>query len=232
METVNVAPGPSDESGRFEETANDRFKGSFGARLWGAIIVATLLHFGAIAFFPPLTAEDWSSDRDELVMLDVPPVIDIPPPPEHIQRPATPVISEIDLSDDVTIPSTTWEDNRPEDLLPPPTEEAFDPSETPFVIPHDIRPEIRNRQEVERALEREYPRTLKDAGIGGVVLVHFFVDEDGRVQNKLISASSGHIQLDEAAMKVAETMIFNPAMNRDERVAVWVSIPIRFRANR
>ena len=40
--------------------------------------------------------------------------------------------------------------------------------------------------------------------------------------------SSGHDALDEAAAKVAEIMQFSPALNRDQKVQVWVQIPITF----
>jgi outer membrane biosynthesis protein TonB len=34
---------------------------------------------------------------------------------------------------------------------------------------------------VQRALERNYPPLLRDAGIGGTPVVWFFIDENGRV---------------------------------------------------
>jgi TonB family protein len=43
-----------------------------------------------------------------------------------------------------------------------------------------------------------------------------------------LHTSSGHPQLDEAALRVAPEMRFSPAMNRDKRVQVWVEIPIAF----
>jgi TonB family protein len=45
-----------------------------------------------------------------------------------------------------------------------------------------------------------------------------------------LSRSSGHPPLDEAALVVAATMRFSPAMNRDRPVPVWVEIPIVFSA--
>jgi hypothetical protein len=35
--------------------------------------------------------------------------------------------------------------------------------------------------------------------------------------------------LDDAAAKVAELMQFSPALNRDQKVKVWVDMPIVFR---
>jgi TonB family protein len=35
--------------------------------------------------------------------------------------------------------------------------------------------------------------------------------------------------MDDAALKVGQTMKFTPAFNRDLKVPVWVSIPVTFR---
>ena len=48
------------------ETANDRFKESFSSWFWGSMIAATVMHFGVFAFWPELTAEDFSFDAEEL----------------------------------------------------------------------------------------------------------------------------------------------------------------------
>ena len=40
--------------------------------------------------------------------------------------------------------------------------------------------------------------------------------------------TSGQMQLDDAALRVAHIMAFTPALNGDERVAVWIEVPITF----
>jgi len=91
---------------------------------------------------------------------------------------------------------------------------------------------VKNRDELARAMEREYPPLLRDAGIGGTVIVHFFIDETGVVQNAVIAETSGHKALDEAALKVAPIIEFTPALNRDRRVPVWIRLPIMFQTRR
>lgn len=209
-------------------TANDRLKSSFASWFWGSMIAATLLHFGAFAFWPELTAEDFSVTSAELESIELPPEIDIPPPPEAISRPATPVIAEADIDEDITIEMTDFESNPVEELPPPPEEQGTDLSAQPTFTPFTVAPEIQNRTEVIRAMEREYPPLLRDAGIGGTVRVYFFIDEGGRVQDFRIDQSSGHQALDQAALNVAEVYQFSPALNRDQRVPVWVSFPITF----
>ena len=72
---------------------------------------------------------------------------------------------------------------------------------------------------------------LRDAGVGGTVLMHFFIDAAGSLENVLVAQTSGFEQLDQAAMRVAEVFEFSPALNRDERVPVWIQVPITFTTN-
>ena len=77
-------------------------------------------------------------------------------------------------------------------------------------------------------MEREYPPLLRDAGIGGTVMVWFFIDEAGAVERTQVQVSSGHTALDNAALMVADIIQFTPALNRDRRVAVWIALPVTF----
>ena len=211
------------------ETENDRFKRSFGSWFWGSMIAATVVHFMLFQFWPTLTAEDVSFTAEELEMIELPPEIEIPPPPEAISRPATPVMATADIDDDITIAPTTFEENPIEDLPPPPTDEgAVDISAAPVFTPMTVRPEIRNRREIQLALRREYPPILRDAGIGGTVVVWFFISEEGAVQDRRVSRTSGQVQFDNAALEVASVIRFTPALNRDQTVAVWIELPITF----
>jgi len=211
-----------------EETANDRFKRSFGSWFWGSMIAATVLHFVVFAFWPDMTAADVSFSNEQMEAIELPPEIEIPPPPEQIARPATPVIAEAAIDEDITIAPTTFEDNPVEDLPPPPEEGEGNIGDQPVFTPYEVPPKLLNPREVERKLSVEYPPLLRDAGIGGQVMVLFFIDAQGRVEDTRIDTSSGHQSLDEAAMDVAEIMEFAPAQNRDQDVPVWISLPITF----
>ena len=107
-----------------DETGNDRFKKSFRSRFWSSMIAATVLHFMLFQFWPTLTAADTSFTADELMTVELPPEIEIPPPPEAIVRPMFPVAGPTDLPDDVTIALTTF-DNNPVETLPPPPIPAY-----------------------------------------------------------------------------------------------------------
>ena len=219
---------PSADTVDLNETANDRLKKSFSSWFWASMIIATVVHFGIFAFWPELTAEDVSFSAAELEAIELPPEIEIPPPPQAISRPATPVIAETSIDEDITIAPTTFEENPVEDLPPPPEEQATDIAAAPTFTPFTVAPSILNRNDVVRAMEREYPPLLRDAGIGGTVRVYFFIDENGQVQDTRIDQTSGHQALDDAALKVAGIYRFSPALNRDKKVPVWVSFPITF----
>jgi len=219
----------TNKKGGEPRTANDRFKDHFTYWFWGGMIAATVLHFGVFAFWPEMQAEDISFAAEELVSIELPPEITIPPPPRAIARPATPVIATTNIDEDITIAPTTFEENPVEDLPPPPEESKIvDISAAPTFTPYTVAPSILNRDDVVRAMEREYPPLLRDAGIGGTVRVYFFIDEEGQVQDHRIDVTSGHQALDDAAIKVAGIYRFSPALNRDKRVPVWVSFPITF----
>ena len=207
------------------------FKDRFRAIFWSSMIVATLAHFAAFTFAPEMQSEDFSFTSDELTAVELPPEIEVPPPPKSIARPATPVIASTDVSEDITIAPTTFEDNPVEALPPPPeaTEEDTDISARPTFTPFTVAPEILNREEIVDAMMKEYPPFLRDSGIGGLVQVYFFIDETGRVQDTRVNQTSGYEALDAAALKVANLYRFSPALNRDARVPVWVSFPVEFR---
>jgi periplasmic protein TonB len=92
-------------------------------------------------------------------------------------------------------------------------------------------PALLNAGEVRRALERNYPALLRDAGVGGLTNVWVLLDENGRVAEAKIKDSSGHSALDDVALKVAPLMRFSPAMQRDQHIKVWANVPIRFTTN-
>jgi TonB family protein len=106
-----------------------------------------------------------------------------------------------------------------------------DPDQPRF-IPYDVAPRLENSREVAESLEREYPPLLKNAGIGGEVVVWLYIDENGEVGQALVRddppGTSGYEPLDAAALAVAEVMDFTPAENLGRTTAVWVQIPITF----
>ncbi|UCC83851.1 MAG: TonB family protein [Gemmatimonadota bacterium] len=222
----------TDETGAAEkhvysQTANDRFKKSSNQWFFGSIVLATVLHFGLFQFFPELTASDVSFGVNEFEAIELPPEVEIPPPPEQIARPAVPVISATELEEDITIAPTTFEEN-PVESLPPPPSDVSRLGDRPVFTPYTVRPEIKDRRRAVQIVMAHYPKILQDAGIGGTVYVWLFIDTNGRVQNAQVQESSGNESLDAAAMEAVYEIEFTPALNMDKRVPVWVAFPILF----
>lgn len=187
-------------------------------------MLATLLHAGLFVASPTFAIDVDRQGAIAIETFDLPD-LPLPPEPEEIVRPAAPVLGPVDLDPDLTIPPD--EQYRPELPPPPPPRDGTGGRPDRFT-PMTIRPELVNEAEVARALARFYPPLLRDAGIGGTVTVWFHLDQDGRVRQTQLNESSGYDALDRAALEVADRMRFTPAWNRDQRVAVWVSIPITF----
>lgn len=215
-------------------TANDEFKQQFSKWFWGSVTLATIVHLLIFVLFPRITAGDLGFDVRELETLNLPPEIEIPPPPKEIQRPAVPVVARTEIEEDITIAPTTFEDNPVENLPPPP--DGANLGDNPVFTPFEVRPEIRDLRRAEQIVERFYPETLRQAGVGGTVVLWAFIDEEGRVRNARVSKGSGFSSLDDAALKalqeIGEKIGFSPALNRDKAVPVWIQQSITFSVRR
>jgi protein TonB len=184
------------------------------------------------------------TEEDEITVMELTQELEAPPPPPPPPVDAPPPAQ--DLSLEFTVP-----DVIPAEIPPPgavaitaeniyadmlaQAQDTTDNSsavvaigETPSFTPFTVAPTLRNRDEVGRALEREYPALLRDAGVGGRTIVWIRLDDQGEVQDVQVNTTSGQPSLDDAALRVARVMEFSPAMNRDKVVPVWVSIPIQF----
>lgn len=175
-----------------------------------------------------------------------------PPPPPPGQKPIS--LDEIPKGFQVlTMPTVIPPDIPPPTAGPETNESDFsgegaegglskgraDPSTTKVVTaedlaaavqftPYTVAPVLRNRSEIADLLVRLYPPMLRDAELGGVVMVWVFVDASGVVKRSVVKETSGLAPLDSAAMKVTSRMRFSPAQNRDIKVPVWVALPINF----
>lgn len=208
--------------------ANDRFKRGFETRFWNSMIAATLAHAAVLMLWPNLHATDLNFSMEELTAIELPPEIRIPPPPEQIQRPANPIVSDAQIDEDITITPMLFEDRLAGPLTPPPTQTTVDLADQPYFTPREVNPQFRNLAEFRRLLERAYPQMLRNSGIGGTVTLNFFINTEGAVEAVQLAETSGYPLLDEAALRVAPSIQFSPALNRDEPVAVWVAVPIVF----
>jgi protein TonB len=220
----------NDKSAALWVTANERFKSKNGDWMAIGVIAAVLAHGALFAFFPEMNADDMGFTGDEAEVVDLPPEVEIPPPPEQISRPATPRVAAASLDEDITIARTDFESNPVENLPPPPA--GARPSEVPSYIPRDVEPVLKNRAQLLRLAQQRYPSMLREAGISGTVGVYFFVSASGEVTNAVVQSPSGYPQFDQVALEIAQQGEFQPAMNRDKPVGVWIVLPVTFNITR
>jgi TonB family protein len=101
-------------------------------------------------------------------------------------------------------------------------------SDGPTFTPYTVKPSLLNRNDVARALVKEYPANLRARHVSGTVLLWVMLDTAGVVKRVELKTSSGYAEMDEAAKRVAVEMRFTPALNRDKVVPVWIQLPIMF----
>ncbi|WP_420463934.1 TonB family protein [Candidatus Palauibacter sp.] len=111
---------------------------------------------------------------------------------------------------------------------PTPSAPSTSRSDRPQFVPFDTNPVLQNAGEVQRALQEAYPRDFRDRGVGGRIEIWLYIDESGIVANQELKTSSGADALDEAASEVVTEMRFEPAKNRGQATAVWISQWITF----
>lgn len=210
-------------------TADDEFRRRYAASVRVGLIVAVGLHVGVLQLFPAIHVESMGGDGSSETLL-LPPEVEVPPPPDRIVQPAIPEVAPVAVDEDVTIAPTTFQAFTAERLPPPP--EVDRPSDRPVYIPRDIDPKLQNSEQVLRLLHQLYPEYLQNAGVGGRVILWLWVDRQGRVGKTIVQTSSGLDVLDDAAARVAASMRFSPAINRDKPVAVWITQPITFEVKR
>lgn len=207
-------------------TAHEVFKRGSRNRTSVGILLAVAIHAALFAFVPSFDTQAFAAGSEVIGVLELPPEIVVPPPPEAIVRPAAPRLSVDAPASDATIDVVPFDDGRWR-AVPYETRVTHD-ADGPIWISRDQDPRLRNQTEVTRELKRLYPPLLREAGIGGVVVLWLFVDEDGRALRTRVQRSSGYPAFDDEARRVAGNMRFDPALNRDQPVGVWIRIPIEF----
>jgi len=74
----------------------------------------------------------------------------------------------------------------------------------------------------------KYPTIARKRGYTGNVVLEVFVGRNGSVVDLRVFSSSGHAILDKAAIFSVKSWTFEPGTRGDEKIAMWVRVPIRF----
>ncbi len=155
---------------------------------------------------------------------DIPPTEQLhrPPPPP---KPSVPVPTDSeDIPEDLTIASTEIDLSD----IPPPPPPPEDDDSTIFVA-YDEPPQIVGGM-AELSKYLHYPRLAQKAGMEGIVYVKVLVGVDGRTQKaEVIKSKPENMGFEKSAMEAIWKVKWQPAKQREQKIRVWVSIPVQFK---
>jgi protein TonB len=204
---------------------------SYRKVFWACTSISIVLHAAIFGIFPSFEPEAYAkAEEPVIIMLEEIPETEQerrPPPPA---RPVVPIATDDpDVPDDVTIEDTDLDLDLDDLAPPPPMGDLLDD----VVIEEEE--EIVELWRVEkqpvptkRAVP-EYPDIARKANITGKVFVTALIGKDGRVEK--IGKITGPEVFHAAARAAALQWKFEPAIQNDKPVKVWVSLPFTFKLN-
>jgi len=157
--------------------------------------------------------------KEELETIDIPETeqIELPEPPA---RPSIPLASDEEFTDeDYEEFDSGFEDWEDWDAPPPPDGDgdsefvAYDKAPTP---------------KAGRGIDPEYPKLAIDMKLEGKVYIKFFVDKRGRVDPGSVKMIRGNPVFEKAAVDAVARSAWRPAMQRDMKVGVWMTVGVKF----
>jgi TonB family protein len=160
------------------------------------------------------------------------------PAPDPNARPITQVdVSGIGKEGDVVgavdpndhrAPTGNTQPSEAKEAPPAPAAEPEPVSNEPVAESEvDVRPSLRNTDDVQRALQRVYPPSLRDAGVTGQTVLQFVIDESGHVEPSTVEVvSSSDDAFAAAARRIVDTMRFTPAKIHGHTVRVTTTLPV------
>jgi protein TonB len=190
-----------------------------GVYMRGSILFAIVMFILLFNLFPQYAAHPYIiKDISKPISLEPTEPIINPVIPKPIQKPKIPVEADNgEEIDNVIIPPDSilfqkFGETDP-NVIPPPN----------TFIPCEKYPEIKY------APPPQYPKIALAAGIEGKVYLQIFVGKDGIPKKILVADSDVTPDCDSAAVKSAWNYRFEPAMQRDRPIGVWISMPVVFR---
>ena len=189
----------------------------------GALVICQIVFFviRKFEFVPEIKEEPTSKQAGFVVINPVPPPPppksppEPPPPPEPMppQKTLLPKRGPIKPIEGLT---------KKLQFQPLPAPPDFE--QKPFIV-LDKEPKL-------IVLKLNYPDWARRREIYGKVGVEVLIDMNGRVTDAKVVEPSGYQILDEAAIAAAKNSIWEPALQNDRPVSVWVKIPIKFELHR
>jgi len=174
--------------------------------------LSALLHLGLFSIDPTVEIEPAPMRREVIIVeLEAAPETRQPIPPPLLQPEIT-VVAPAD-----TVP------RLPVDIAPPEVITEFAPESDEEVAEFWM---LEKRPRVLKRVLPEYPVAARQALIEGKVFVRILLDRQGRVRR--MGQITGPAVFHPAAMAAARQWEFTPAIQNDQAVRVWVSLPFNF----
>ena len=156
--------------------------------------------------------------KEDLETIDIPETeqIELPEPPA---RPSIPLASDEEFTDeDYEEFDSGFDDWEDWDAPPPP-----DGDDSEFVA-YDKAPTPKSG----RGINPEYPKLAIEMKLEGKVYIKFFVDKRGRVDSGSVKMVRGNPVFEKAAIDAVANSEWKPAMQRDMKVGVWMTVGVKF----
>lgn len=214
-----------------------RWKAGWGSAVWIGLLAAAALHaviltqMRDVRVDPPDVVPGSTVSRlliprvSQLSIPALPVSFEVPGPP-ILERPRvriTPSLAGVPVT-----PAALAKIEVPATPVTPASRDEWASYEK--FAPSMVMPEILNREELRRFLERRYQPLVRYTGIQGTAVMRFWIDEMGLARKAEVHQSTGHRELDELALKLAEVLRFSPAIQNGDAIRVVVEVPIQFRA--
>nr|BCX01397.1 MAG: hypothetical protein KatS3mg041_1443 [Bacteroidota bacterium] len=148
-----------------------------------------------------------------------------PPPPVPVEVPDDKLLEEEDVRFESELNQQAT--NLPPPPPPPPAAtQQSEPEPEVFVIVEEMPELIGGLEGLQRRIR--YPEIARKAGVEGMVIIQFVVDENGNVTNAQVVKGIG-AGCDEEALRVVQESKFKPGKQRGRPVRVQMTLPVRFR---
>lgn len=200
--------------------------------LWTCLGISALAHAVVFVAFPEFRAKAYAKAQAPIILQleEIPETKQErrPPPPS---RPVVPIATDNpDVPDDVTIEDTDLDLSLLDDLLlPPPLVETQEVEEIGLEEEEEEIVELWKVEKQPLPIKKvvpEYPEIALKANITGKVYVYALVNKEGKVER--VGDIKGPEVFHEAARAAALQWEFEPAIQNDRPVKVWVSLPFTF----
>lgn len=183
------------------------------------MLVSLIMTISAFVFVPTVEVQPYerTADGDSIIV--------VKPFPNPVEPPVLRPPTKRPLLPPIAIPGNDSTDNAV----------TIDPTDFTNFHPGQINVPVQPYWAVQippkplKTPPPQYPPLPLQAGIEGICVIQGVVDTLGRIVNVKVFKSSGNTLLDEAALIAFKTYEFEPALQHDQPVAVWIRMPIKFK---